>query len=184
VDLFRVFSWDGASLGDQDGGPLFVARARQGAGRHDRPERYAAWYCSRESVSAVAESIQYFRGRLLTDEQFRRSGDVRKALVGLRLADDLLFVDLDDPQELMARRIRPSRVATSRRPVTQRLAADIFEEGAAGLLWWSTLDAEWTNVTLFHERVLPHVTIVAPPRKLSTEMLEVQEAADHLAIRI
>jgi hypothetical protein len=36
-------------------------------------------------VSAVAESIQYLRGSRLTDADFRRAGNVVKALVGLRL---------------------------------------------------------------------------------------------------
>ncbi len=183
MDLFRVFDWDGSSLGRREGGPLHVARPRQGAGRHDSPALYGAWYCSREAVSAVAESIQYLRGQVLTDDDFLRAGGSAKALVTLQVNDALDLVDLDDPSELAARRLRPSRVATMRRPVTQRVAASIFDEGAGGLLWWSTLDAEWANVTLFHERALPHVSIAAPPRKLSTGMVEVRQAAAFLGIR-
>ena len=70
-----------------------------------------------------------------------------------------------------------------RRSVTQRIAASVFEEGAGGLLWWSTLEAEWANVTLFHERALPHVSIAAPPRTLTTGMPEVRQAAAFLGIR-
>jgi hypothetical protein len=35
--------------------------------------------------------------------------------------------------------------------VTQRYAARLFDShgGAAGLRWWSTLEASWINVTLF-----------------------------------
>jgi RES domain len=182
VKLFRVFSWDGASLGRRAGGPLYVARSRQGAGRHDAPTLYGAWYCSRDAVSAVAESIQFLRGSLLTDDDFARNGDVVKALVELELDHAVALVDLDDASQLVKRRLRPSQVATLRRAATQRMAAAIYEEGAAGLLWWSTLEAEWTNVTLFHERVLGKVRAVGPPRKLSTQMPEVQNAAAHLGI--
>lgn len=161
-----------------------MARPRQGAGRHDSPARYGAWYCSRAPVSAVAESIKFLRGESLTDEDFRRVDGVAKALVGFSVADDLELTDLDDPSQLMLRNLRPSQVATLRRAATQRLAISIFDEGAAGLLWWSTLEAEWTNVTLFYERALPRVSHVSPPVTLSTRLPEVQEAADRLGIRI
>jgi len=184
VDLFRVFDWDGASLGRQRAGPLFVARGRQGAGRHDAPALYAAWYCAREAVSAIAESIQFLRGQVLTNRDFIRAGGTTKALVRVRLDDSLKLIDLDRASELAARGLRPSQVATMRRPTTQRIAASIFTEGADGILWWSTLEAEWTNVTLFHERALPHVALVSRPRRLSTDLPEVQQAAEHLGVRI
>lgn len=161
-----------------------MARSRQGAGRHDAPALYGAWYCSRHPVSAVAEAIQYLRGQDLTDDDFLRHGARTKALVGLRLHEASYLVDLDDPSQLVMRRVRPSQVATLRRTVTQRLAASIFGEGAAGMMWWSALEAEWTNVTLFYERVLASVAIVQPPRPLSIGIPEVQQAAEHLGIQI
>ena len=182
MDLFRVFDWDRTSLGPSEGGPLFVARDRQGAGRHDSPGHYGAWYCSRVALSAVAESIKSLRGNALADRDFVRPGGVVTALVRLRLDDEADVVDLDDPPELTARNIRPSQVATTRRSVTQRIAQSIFRERAAGLSWWSTLDADWTNVTLFHERALPHIVVAATPRVLSTRLPEVQAAAEHLGI--
>jgi hypothetical protein len=184
VELVRVFDWDGHSLGRSDGGPLYVARARQGSGRHDAPALYCAWYCSLAAISAIAETIQYLRGHRVTDADFRRVGGTTKAIVRLRVADSLPVVDLDDPSELVARGRRPSQVATLRRAVTQRIAADIFAEGVIGLRWWSTLEAEWTNVTLFHERAVRHVSIVEAPRRLSTRLIEVQQAADHLGIHV
>jgi hypothetical protein len=183
MDLFRVFDWDGKTLGKRDGGPLFVPRERQGAGRHDAPALYGAWYCSRQAMSAVAESVQYLRGQDLEDGDFLRAG-TSKALVTLRLHAGLELVDLDDPVELTRRHTRPSQVATLRRAVTQATAVSIFEAGAAGLQWWSVLEAEWTNVTLFHERALPHTTIATPPRLLSTKMIEVREACERMGIRV
>ena len=52
---------------------------------------------------------------------------------------------------LDARGLRPSQVATNRRAVTQPDAARLFDAhpDAAGLRWWSTLEASWINVTLF-----------------------------------
>jgi hypothetical protein len=184
VRLFRVFDWNGSALGRTPGGPLVVARARQGSGRHDAPAMYGAWYCSREAVSAVAECIQYLRGHVLSDADFGRVGGTTKAIVSLRVDDALDIVNLDDPSQLVSRRLRPSQVATMRRTVTQKIAASVFEEGAAGLEWWSTLEAEWSNVTLFYERALRHVVLETPPRRLSVRLPEVQQAAHHLGIRI
>jgi hypothetical protein len=184
VQLFRVFHWDGRSLGRTGAGPLFLPRQHQGAGRHDAPDLYGAWYCTTDPAAAVAERIQALRGQSLRNEDFRRLGNLTLAIVGVRLDPALVLVDLDDPAQLAARRLRPSQVATRRRPVTQQTARQIFAEGVAGLLWWSTLSSDWTNATLFYERVIRHVTIVVPPRVLSTDLPEVLQAADDLGIRI
>ncbi|HXG88725.1 MAG TPA: RES family NAD+ phosphorylase [Vicinamibacterales bacterium] len=184
MELFRVFHWDGTSQGGEGGGPLFVPRIHQGAGRHDAPDRYAAWYATRQAVGAIAERIQHLRGQALTNADCRRMGRVSLAIVGLRLDTSLAVVDLDHPRQLIKRHLRPSRVATRRRRETQAIARRIFDEGAAGMSWWSTLDADWTNVTLFYERVVKHVAISTPPRKLTIEMPEVAEAADHLGVQI
>ena len=183
MDLFRVFTWDGSSTGATERGPLFVPRATQDSGRHDAPDRYGAWYCSRDAISAVAESIQFLSGRVLRDRHFDIGGSA-KALVGFSLDDEVSLLDLDDSLELAARRLRPSQVATGQRAVTQRIARSIFDEGAAGFLWWSTLEGGWSNVTLFHERALPHISIAARPKRLSIRLPEVKEAVERIGVRI
>lgn len=107
-----------------------------------------------------------------------------QAIATLDFEDSLQIVDLDDPAELSARQLRPSQVATLRRMVTQAIATSIFREGAVGLSWWSTLDAEWTNVTLFHERALPRIRIAQPPRRLTTRDADVRGAAVRLGVAI
>ena len=184
MDLFRVFDWDGVSLGADDGGPLFVARDRQGAGRHDNPADYGAWYCARTATSAIAETIQAFRGQSLSDDDFERPDGRRRSLVSFRLDDTVRLVDLDDPRQLVSRRLRPSQIATLRRATTQQIAAALFREGAAGLSWWSTLDADWTNVTLFRERVSRSLAIAAPPQPLSTADADLRQAAERLGVYV
>lgn len=161
-----------------------MARDRQGSGRHDAPDKYGAWYCSLDAVSAVAESIQFARGQILTDGDLVRPAGAVRALVELRLAASVAVPDLDDPRELVVRRIRPSQAATLRRAVTQRIASSIFDEGAPGFLWWSTLEAEWINATLFHERVRARVSIAANPQPLSVRLEEVRDAAGRIGVRI
>jgi hypothetical protein len=184
VQLFRVIHWDGHSLGRRGAGPLHVPRAHQGAGRHDAPDLYGAWYCTTTPVAAIAERIQPLRGQTLTDDDFRRLGQLTLSLVTLTIDPDVRLVDLDDPAQLLTRELRPSRVASRRRLVTQQMARRIYQEGAGGMLWWSTLSAEWINVTLFYERVMRAVSVVAPPRPLSTAMAEVRAAAEDLGVRI
>jgi hypothetical protein len=184
VTLFRVIHWDGHSLGSTGAGPLLVPRRHQGAGRHDAPDLYGAWYCATDAVSAIAERLQAFRGQVLSDQDFRRLGNLTLALVTLQLDPRVALVDLDDPAELVRHAWRPSLVATRRRSVTQGIARAIFGEGALGLSWWSTLSADWTNVTLFAERARPHVRVSDAPVPLSTEMSQVQQAANDLGVRI
>jgi hypothetical protein len=184
VNLFRVIHWDGHSLGKRGAGPLFVPRSHQGAGRHDAPDRYGAWYCTTEPTAAVAERIQAFRGQTVTDGDFARLGNLRLALVAMVLSTSVRLIDLDEPAELTARAWRPSLVATRRRSVTQQMGRTLFDEGAVGFSWWSTLSAEWTNITLFYERAVRYVRIVGAPRPLATSMLEVQRAADDLGVRL
>jgi RES domain len=182
--LFRVYrALDGAASTAR-GGPLFVPRDRQGAGRHDNPGRYGAFYTARSEVAAVAESIQAFRGRDISADDLELADGSRLALARFDDANLTPPVDLDDPAELVREGWRPSGVASRDRMVTQAMAVRAYEAGAPGLSWWSTLDAAWTNLTLFAERTLDvgAVTIVGGSEPLSLRHPALVAAADHLAI--
>lgn len=169
-------------MGLAAGGPLHVPRERQGSGRHDAPAVYGALYCSRQAVSAVAEAIQFLRGHALTTADLRRTGGRVSALATLELAEGPSLVDLDDPQSLLERRLRPSLVATGERDASQRVARGVHSEGAVGLSWWSTIEASWTNLTLFDERCQPSLTVAARPIPLTTRSPELLLAAERLGI--
>ncbi len=177
--LFRVFGWPPGS----DPEPLRVPRDRQGGGRHDDPDRYTAWYLAGEPVSAIAEVIQVFRGQELTAGALIRPDGTRRALATLDDGDVPPLVDLDDPAVLLERHLRPSTVATGVRRTTQRLAAAAFDDGAVGLSWWSALEASWTNMTLFAERLEgPLPVLDAVPLALDQPALI--EAAERLGVRL
>ena len=93
-------------------------------------------------------------------------------------------MDLDEPAVLMEEGWRPSAVASRDRAVTQAMAFRAFEAGALGLSWWSTLDAAWTNATLFAERTIVSraVVVEAPAEPLTVQHPALVAAADHLAI--
>ncbi|MGI8714439.1 MAG: RES domain-containing protein [Solirubrobacteraceae bacterium] len=158
--LWRVLPWDRSASPGAPGGALWVPRALQGTGRHDAPDRYGCLYLAEDAVAAVAEALAPFRGTGdLGPELLVHSGR-QLALAELELDDRAILVDLDDPAVLAAEALRPSTVATGRRAVTQAYAVQQFERhpDAAGLRWWSALEASWIQVTLFH-RALAAVTV-------------------------
>ena len=182
--LYRVFrALDGVAATER-GGPLWVPREYQGAGRHDSPGRYGAFYAARSPVAAVAEVIQAFRGRDLSPEDLERSDGTRLMLVAYDDSGLEALLDLDKPAVLVEEGWRPSGVASGDRAVTQGMAVHAFEAGSLGLSWWSTLDSAWTNVTLFAERALGGgaVAVEGTPEPLTVKQVEVIAAADHLAI--
>jgi hypothetical protein len=158
--------------------PLEVSRSYQGAGRHDNPHAYAALYTSLFPESAVAEAIRRFRGRLLRGRPLERPGGGRVALATLDGAALGGVVDLDEPVQLVERSVRPSAVATRDRDTTQPLALRIYEEGADGLAWWSTVEARWINVTLFADRVAAKLAVVGDPETLTPDHPAVRAAAE------
>ncbi len=102
------------------------------------------------------------------------------AVATLELDDRIQVVDLDDPGVLGAERIRPSRVATRRRSVTQPQALAFYRRGVGGLRWWSTFEVLWTNVTLF-DRVARRLRLL-DVRPLRLDDRTVLEAAEFLGI--
>lgn len=182
--LYRVFPLQPGAAEGAPGGPLFVARDRQGSGRHDNPDLYGALYATRSPESAVAERLQAFRGRSIGDEAFRRADGTRLALVGIDEGALAGVADLDDPTELSARRLRPSHVASRHRKVTQRIAAEAFGGGATGLSWWSVLDSDWINVTLFAERCRSVLSVATEPEPLRGEHPAVTTAAQAIGVAL
>lgn len=183
MTLYRCFAWrDGAAEADADG-PLFFPTIFQGDGRHDNPDVYGCMYVADRPVSALVEQLARFRGQRLTPALLRRRG-LPLALAELTLPDDAELIDLDDPVVLRRERLRPSRVATRDRSVTQPQALTLHaaHKKAAGIRWWSTFEATWMNVTLF-DRARRQLR-VANVRALTTADPAVLEAADYFGMRV
>jgi hypothetical protein len=155
----------------------------QGNGRHDNPALYGCLYASVEPVSAVAEQIQRLVGTVLEAPDLVRRG-LPLALAAIDFDESRELADLDDPAVLVGEGLRPSRVATNDRSVTQAGAAKVFTRHAetAGLRWWSTIEALWPNVTMFDraEELLGVEDV--QPLELGDEV--VVEAADYLGLPI
>jgi hypothetical protein len=183
VIVYRCFAWDARAASAAPDGPLWCPRPFQGEGRHDNPDLYGCLYLADRALSAVVEQLARFRTQRLSPALLRRRG-LPLALAELEMSDRAELVDLDDPVVLRRERLRPSRVATRSRAVTQPQARAIHERHptAAGLRWWSTYEALWTHVTLF-ERAIPQLD-VRHVTALAVEDVVVAEAAAFLALPI
>ena len=180
--LYRVFPSEPGAGPSDEGGPLHVARWKQGWSRHDGVDLYGALYASRTPVSAVAELVKRYRGAELRPEHLLASGGRRYCLAGIDDGGLTALLDLDDPRELAARDLPPSRVATREREVTQSMARTLFREGHDGFEWWSILEASWINVTLFAERTAPRLYVADAPVPLTLDNPDLAAAAEALGI--
>jgi RES domain len=134
-------------------------------------------YTTTVPESAIAEMLRGVTGRTVTNAHFRRPDGRRYSLASIEDSALGPLVDLDDPKELLRLRLRPSQVATMQRSWTQQIALRIFEDDAAGLLWWSAIEASWANVTLFAERSVDRLVVAGEPEVLSVDHPTVLAAA-------
>jgi hypothetical protein len=183
VILHRCFAWNQKAAPSEQDGPLWFPRIFQGEGRHDNPDRFGCLYLADRPVSCVVEQLARFRGQRLTASMLRRRG-LPLALAALELDDNARLVDLDDPVVLRRERLRPSKVATRERTVTQPQALALYERhpDAAGLRWWSTWEALWSNVTIF-DRAASRLRVL-DVRVLTLQDPAVAEAAERFALQV
>lgn len=181
--LYRCFAWNARVRPDRPDGALWFPRPYQGDGRHDNADLYGCLYLSEQPRSCVVEQFARFRGQRLQPALLSRRG-LPLALAELELPDRAEIVDLDDPAVLRRERLRPSKVATRSRGVTQPQARALYERypDAAGVRWWSTFESQWLNVTLF-DRAGSELRL-ASVRALDVADDEILAAADVLGLRV
>ena len=181
--LYRCSAWNRAAGHRERDGPLWFPREFQGEGRHDNPAVYGCLYLADRAVSCLVEQLAAFRGQRLSAPLLRRRG-LPLALVAIDLDDATRLVDLDEPATLRRERLRPSRVATRERSVTQPQALALHRRHpeAGGLRWWSCWEALWANVTVFDRAAA--ALRVRDVRELTLDDPAVLEAADHFGLRV
>lgn len=183
MTLYRCFAWNQAAGDGEPDSPRWVPRPFQGDGRHDNPDVYGCLYLSDRALSCVAEQFAAFRGQRLIPSMLVRRG-LPLALARFELPEQTRLLDLDDPSVLTGLDLRPSRVATRDRAVTQpqALAAYRRRPTVSGIAWWSTWEAQWRNVTLF-DRAVRHLR-VGQVEVLTPTHPAVQDAADWFGLRL
>lgn len=121
---------------------------QQGAGRLDNPDAYLVRYVADTGIAAVAEAFGQFE--LWTPALLQGPPALpgsRMVLAEFELADQIRILDLDDGNNLIAWSLRPSRVVTRDRSITQAWARNIFQSGQYdGVRWWSYYGPDWASI--------------------------------------
>lgn len=148
--LYRVLPYLESAAVGQPGHPLYVPPST-GANRIDNADAYDVLYLGDDSACAVAEAFgwapRWTAGLLRGSPSL--PGSVR-ALVTFHVDDVPGICNLDDAPRLVALRLRPSRVVTRDRAVTQAWALELFRSGEfAGVRWWSYYDPDWGSIGLW-----------------------------------
>lgn len=168
-----MFPWLEDAEPGEPGHPHYVGLP-QGQGRVDNPEHYLTLYLSDDPLGAIGEAFgnhSIWTSDLLSGPP-ALAGSVR-ALATFE-SSDVVVIDLDDPQALLDRALRPSRVVTRHRGTTQNWALKIFREGMwDGVRWWSFHNPEWGSFGLWHLNSLELVDVIA----LADQVGNVRQAA-------
>ncbi|MGH2755128.1 MAG: RES family NAD+ phosphorylase [Actinomycetota bacterium] len=166
--LHRVFPYLEDAKKGEPGHPLYVP-ATQGSGRVSNPEHYLVLYASDDPSGAVGEAFgnhALWTPALLEGPPLLAGS--RRALATYEVEAEVL--DLDDPVALVDREIRPSRVVTRDRSVTQAWALDIFREDRwAGVRWWSYHRPEWGSFGMWD--VSGYTAVDIEPLEATSEAL-------------
>lgn len=145
--VYRVLPYLPSAREGEAGHPLYVHK-QQGAGRLDNPDAYLVRYVADAGVAAVAEAFGQFE--LWTPALLQGPPALpgsRMVLAELELGDRVRILDLDDASNLVAWSLRPSRVVTRDRAVTQAWARNIFHSGQYdGARWWSYYNPDWASI--------------------------------------
>ncbi len=170
-DLFRVFSYVAGSDQDAPGGALFVPS--QGGGRIDNPGLYSVLYLGDTAPGAISESFGRFPE--WTPSILEGTPGVPRsvrALAHYRLPEDAPVCNLDDPDRLLALRLRPSDVATRDYARSRAWARLIYDQKIwMGVRWWSYYNPAWYSFGLWDTSRLV-LASVTPLRLDNPDLLE------------
>jgi hypothetical protein len=150
VLLYRVFPHVEGVGPDQPGHALYVY-PKQGAGRWDNPTRYLTRYLSVSPEGSVGEAFAQLSTWTLPMLTVPTLPTAQRRIAVYHFDETTYpLLDLDDASVLYERHLRPTDVVIRNRPKTQKVAADIFDEGRwAGIRWWSYHRPQWPAIALW-----------------------------------
>ncbi len=154
--LYRVLYYLQGAAPTDKGGVLYIP-PQAGPGRINNPEDYEALYVGGSPAGVCAEV--FYRGRYRiswTDEMLTPlPNGSRRVLAWYEIPDDAPICDLNDPNELLARNLRPAEIVTRDYSVIRQWALRIFRENQyAGVSWWSYCDARWATYGLWERSIV------------------------------
>lgn len=150
IDLYRVVPFmPGAKKGEL-GHPLYFP-PNQGMARVDNSSYYAVGYLATRGSCAVSESFGFLTvwdSRML--RPIKTLPESRWVVATYTLKTESVIFEMDDAANLQRLKIRPSRVVTRDRAITQSWALKVYKNGgSAGISWWSFYNPDWSCVGLW-----------------------------------
>lgn len=143
--IYRIFPHLPTASPGEPGHPLYV-HPDQGTGRWDNPDLYLLLYASSTPSGAIGESFAHLSTWSQAMLPFPTI-DLATRRLGIYSINEegQPLLDLDDPNALAARSLRPTDVVKRNRPHTQEIARRIFHERRwTGISWWSMHRPQWT----------------------------------------
>lgn len=151
LNLYRVLPYVSGARKGNLGNPLYFP-PNQGLARVDNSGHYHVGYLATSASCAVTESF----GFLTTwDSHMLRPiktlPDSQWAVVTYSVSEGDEIFNMDDASNLQKLKLRPSRVVTRDRAITQSWALKIYNDGgSAGVSWWSFYNPDWSCVGLWN----------------------------------
>jgi hypothetical protein len=176
-NLYRVVPYLPTAKRSERGHPLYLPIS-MGGNRVDNAGIYDVLYCGNRAEGAIAEA---FGWKTVWDEGMLRGPrelfGSRQAFVTYSVSDEFSICDLDDAERLLRMHLRPSRVVTRDRAVTQRWALDIYQtKEFVGVSWWSYYNPDWASIGLWDTSLL----VIANLDVLTWDHPALRAAADAL----
>lgn len=173
--VYRVIPYIPTSKKGVPGHPLFFPENRN-VHRVDNPGHYKVAYFAADEQCAFAEKfgyqLQWNQSTLRPDKSLPKS---KWALVSYEINDISPILNMDDANNLLKLQVRPSRVVTRDRAITQAWALKVFEgKKNGGVSWWSFYNSDWVTLGIWELNNLK----VKKVEILSLEHAAVQPAAD------
>jgi hypothetical protein len=183
LTLWRAFPWDPAAAPGDPFSPLHI-QTGQTSGRFDLHDRPPVLYLGESAEHALGELLQGFRGRAIGVAHLKRRGRPL-AVVEVRVPATIAgtVVDCTDPSALSLHDIRPDRLASHDRGVTQAIARRLYGSGVPGFRWWSALTGDWHNVVLFADQAPASALEVGTPEQVTPAHPALARCAAMLGIK-
>ena len=151
TNLYRVIPLVSNAKKGEPGHPLFFPQ-NQGLARIDNSGYYSVGYMAASGDCAVAETFGYLNS--WDSQMLRPIKTLPKshwAVITYELGGGSEIFEMDDANNLQKLMVRPSRVVTRNRAVTQAWALKVFKGGqSVGVSWWSYYNPDWSCVGLWN----------------------------------
>ena len=150
LNLYRVIPFVPGARKGEPGHPLYFP-PNQGMARVDNLNHYAVGYLATSGSCAVSESFGFFSAwDSMMLRPVKTLPESRWVIANYTLKPESAIFDMDDAANLLKLKIRPSRVVTRDRAVTQSWALKVYKKKvSSGVSWWSFYNPDWSCVGLW-----------------------------------